>query len=389
MSITQAIVLAGGKGTRMYPLKRPKPLLPVAGVPILEHTLRALAKKISDVVIIVGHQEQQLRAFVETLNLPITVTFVTQEEQQGTYHALHQARDHVKDRFLVMNGDDYYSEEDIEQCLAQEWCILAQEVKHPERFGVLKVADGNLQELIEKPETPPSNLVNTGMYVLGKEVFDSNPMASPRGELELTDAVTACAKQFPIKVVTASYWFPIGYPWDLLTANDHLLPGITAGNQGVVEPGATIKGAVRIGAGTTVKAGSYIEGPVVIGNYCEIGPNCYIRSGTTLGDHCKVGQSAEIKNSIVGNNVKIPHLSYVGDSVLGDDINLGGGTLIANLRHDNKNIDMRVQGERIPTGRRKLGAVIGDGVKTGAATIIYPGRILDRNTVPGEQVKDI
>ena len=102
-----------------------------------------------------------------------------------------------------------------------------------------------------------------------------------------------------------------------------------------------------------------------------------------------VGQAVEVKNSVIGDGSKVPHLSYVGDSVIGEDCNLGAGTVIANLKHEKSNVKSMIKGKIIDTGRRKFGASIGDNVKTAINTSIYPGRKLfpDTTTLPGEVVK--
>ena len=123
-----------------------------------------------------------------------------------------------------------------------------------------------------------------------------------------------------------------------------------------------------------MKSGTYFEGPVIIGNNCTVGPNCYIRGCTTIADNCKIGQGVEIKNSIIMENTNICHLSYVGDSVIGSDVNLGAGFITANLRHDGKNVQSKVKGKLFDTKLEKLGAIVGDGVKTGINTAVLPGR---------------
>ena len=128
---------------------------------------------------------------------------------------------------------------------------------------------------------------------------------------------------------------------------------------------------------------------MVIGCGCKIGPNCYIRGHTSIGDHCRIGQAVEVKNSLILSHTHIGHLSYVGDSVIGEHVNLGAGTITSNFRHDGKMHRSLVSGVLIDTGRKKFGAVIGDGVRTGIHTSIYPGRKLwpGVTTLPGEMVR--
>jgi UDP-N-acetylglucosamine diphosphorylase / glucose-1-phosphate thymidylyltransferase / UDP-N-acetylgalactosamine diphosphorylase / glucosamine-1-phosphate N-acetyltransferase / galactosamine-1-phosphate N-acetyltransferase len=175
--------------------------------------------------------------------------------------------------------------------------------------------------------------------------------------------------------------FSVRYPWDLLRANEHYVSSLTENDiRGEVHPSAVIEGILHLGKGTRILPGVFIEGNVVIGENCKIGPNCYIRGNTSIGDGCHIGQAVEIKNCLILAGSNVGHLSYIGDSVLGENVNLGAGTTVSNLRHDGKNHRSMVGGVLIDTGRRKFGAIIGDGVHTGINTSIYPGRKLWPNT---------
>ena len=190
--------------------------------------------------------------------------------------------------------------------------------------------------------------------------------------------------------IVANSSFIIVHPWDLLRANELYVASLTSSSiHGEIHPNAVIDGTLHLGPGTRILPGVFIEGNVVIGANCKIGPNCYIRGNTSIGNHCHIGQSVEIKNCLILSHTNVGHLSYIGDSVLGKHVNLGAGTTTSNLRHDGKNHRSMVHGELIDTGRRKLGAIIGDGVHTGINTSIYPGRKLWPNTTtrPGEIVQ--
>jgi NDP-sugar pyrophosphorylase family protein len=156
-----------------------------------------------------------------------------------------------------------------------------------------------------------------------------------------------------------------------------------------VEPNTTIKGEVVIGKGTLIRSGAYLEGPVVIGENCDIGPNCFIRPYTAIGKNVRVGNAVEIKNSIIMEGTHVGHLSYVGDSIIGRRCNFGAGTKVANLRHDGKNIKVRLKGKILDSGRRKLGVIMGDDVHTGINTSINTGVIIEkgRYTYPGEIIQ--
>ena len=178
----------------------------------------------------------------------------------------------------------------------------------------------------------------------------------------------------PERLVTDANCFTVRYPWDLLRMNEEVLAMMDESTQlGEVSPLATIIGHVRIGAGSKILPGSVIEGPVIIGPNCHIGPNTYIRGATSIGANCYVGNGAEVKNSILYNNTYISRQCYVGDSIIGTHVTLGAGTCTENHRHDGRHHVSMIQGKPVNTGRVKLGAIIGDGVKTGVNTSIEAG----------------
>ena len=181
--------------------------------------------------------------------------------------------------------------------------------------------------------------------------------------------------------------FKIIYPWQLLDLHAEILSFFTK----TENPGAAqVDGVLIVGKGSRILPGVYVEGVVMIGKDCKIGPNCYLRGSTSVGHGCHVGQGVELKNSIVGDHTAIGHLSYVGDSILGNSVNLGAGTITANFRHDAKTHRSEIGGELVETGRKKLGAIIGDGVRTGIHTSIYPGRKIGPGltTLPSEVVSE-
>jgi len=176
-------------------------------------------------------------------------------------------------------------------------------------------------------------------------------------------------------VVAGDGSYRLAYPWDLLRVNEELVGALSASHcEGSLSDRAVVEGFLVLGQGSRVLPGVYIEGNVIIGRNCKIGPNCYLRGNTSIGDGCHLGQAVEVKNSIVMAHTSIGHLSYCGDSIVGEGVNFGAGTITANLRHDGKSNLSAIGGTLIDTGRRKLGAVIGDNVHTGIHTSIYPGR---------------
>ena len=179
-------------------------------------------------------------------------------------------------------------------------------------------------------------------------------------------------------------------PWKILELSEKLIADLSEDKiAGEVHPNANIEGKVHIGKGSRILPGVYIEGNVSIGENCKVGPNCYIRGNTSIGDNCHIGQSVEIKNSLILSNSNVGHLSYVGDSILCEEVNFGAGTITSNYRHDKGNHTFIINGEVEDTGRRKFGAIIGKAVHTGINTSIYPGRYIStkNHSLPGEIVR--
>jgi bifunctional UDP-N-acetylglucosamine pyrophosphorylase / glucosamine-1-phosphate N-acetyltransferase len=150
---------------------------------------------------------------------------------------------------------------------------------------------------------------------------------------------------------------------------------------------------IAIGRGTRILPGVVIEGPVWIGRDVLIRPGAYIRGGAWIGDGCVVGANTEIKCAILLPGAHAPHLNYVGDSILGASVNLGAGTILSNFRHDGREVRIPLgaglAGRTLATGRRKLGAILGDGVLTGCNSVLHPGCVVGRGTqiYPGVQLR--
>ena len=395
----QAVLMVAGKSTRTYPLTltRPKPLLPVANKLLIEHSLDQMTGIFDKVVLITGYKKEMIEEALGKEYKGIQLVYQEQKEQLGTGHAVLQAKEHIKGKFVAMNGDDLFAREDLEQLVKYDYAALVLRVKDPSLYGVYEVDDKNrVLNLVEKPKEYLGDLANIGCYVLQEDFFSEleKTPKSIRGEIEITSAIAAKAEQtdFFVHPITG-FWLPTGFAWDLIKHQEFLMQDMTESDiQGEVENGVIIKGAVKIGKNTVLKSGAYIEGPVVIGENCTIGPNCFIRNFTSIGDNCRVGQAVEIKNSVIMQNTNICHMAYIGDSVVGQDCNIGAGTITANFRHDGELVKSKIKNNLVSTQRNKMGAIFSDGVHTGIHTSVYPGRKIwpNMHTLPGQVVdKDI
>ncbi len=389
----KAVVLAAGKGTRMRPLSEamPKPMLPVADRPLVAHTIDAAVDAGADeLVLVVGYEAETVKAYFGERYRGLPVQYAVQHEQAGTAHAVATAREFLEGPFAVLNGDNLYDPAAIERLFEATPAICALEVDEPEQYGVLSTdADGTVNHIVEKPADPPTNLANAGAYAFPADaVAWLDVPESERGEHEITDVVARAIEEYAVTPVTTDRWMDVGRPWELLEANEWKLGELTRRIDGDVSDAAHIDGDVVIEEGATVQPGVVIEGPALIRSGATVGPNAYVRGATLLGEDTSVGNAVEIKNSVFASGATVNHLSYVGDSILGRDVNFGAGTTVANLRHDGDPIRFTVKGRRLSTGRRKFGVVAGDGVKTGINSSLSPGVRLDAGarSAPGEVV---
>ena len=397
----KAVLLAAGEGVRLMPITatRPKHLIKVGGKPILQFCLEAVKQAgITEAVIVTHYMGEAIRSyFGDGAKLGLKLSYVEQKAILGTGNAASVAEPYVEGDFVLVYGDLLFGQDTVKQVLAQfkkgktAAVMGVVPVDKPESYGIIEFdEEKKVKRIVEKPAAgkAPSNLANAGVYAFSKEVFDKikQTKASVRGEWELTDAITLLANEG--KTVLAAElskddWFDVGRPWDLLDANVWALKRMEHRVLGTVEQGAHLIGPVSVAESARVRSGAYIEGPVFIDEEADVGPNCYVRSGTSLGKKTRVGNGCEIKNSIIMDGAHIGHLSYVGDSIIGEKCNFGAGTITANYRLDAGSIKMMVKDQLVNTGRRKLGAVLGDNVKTGIKALFMPGVKVGANTWVG------
>ncbi len=171
------------------------------------------------------------------------------------------------------------------------------------------------------------------------------------------------------------------YVWQALDNLSEFISKQTLGNIKVVIPkGAFLENPelISIGEGTVVEEGAYIKGPCIIGKQCQIRNGAYIRENVLVGNRCVIGHTTEVKHSILLNHAKAAHFAFIGDSILGNDVNLGAGTICANLRLDDTPVVIRYHDQSMSTNRRKMGAIIGDKSQIGCKVVCNPGTIVGK-----------
>jgi len=400
----KAAILAAGEGVRLQPITatRPKHMIKVGGKPILAHCLNALKTAgVEEAVIVVHYMADMIRQyFGDGKAFGLKLEYAEQKAMLGTGNAVSVVESHMHGDFLLVNGDMLFTAKsvksviDLHQKDKPTATMAVVTVEKPENYGIVEIQDEkNVKRIIEKPkrEETPSNLANAGIYVFSTEIFDKirQTAASSRGELEIPDALSLFlseGRQVSAVKIPTSEWLDIGRPWDLLEANRWTLERMKPTPAGLIEDGAHLIGPVTVAETARIRSGAYIEGPAFIDELADIGPNCFIRPCTSVGRKSRIGNACEIKNTIIMDNVHVGHLSYVGDSVLGEKCNLGAGTITANYRFDSGTVKMMVKGQLADSGRKKLGTILGDNVKTGINSLFMPGTKVGNDSCVGPNV---
>ena len=385
----KGLVLSGGKGTRLRPLTHtmPKQLVPVANEPILGYVFHHIQDAgIKDVLIVTHYLEDQIkRRFGDGSALGLDLSYLRQEEMKGTADAFRITKGFVNgEEFIGFYGDLYVNPEIFKYLIDShsegETTLCVVPVENPSQTGVVELDGDRVVNIVEKPRPgeEPSKLGNAGVYVFSPDIFKfiAETGLSQRNEYEITDSLKALIESggnVNAVPIFEEDWLDVGLPWNLLEANRRALGQQETEVEGEIEEGVYIHGSVRVAEGARIRSGAYIEGPVYVGPRSDIGPNCYLRPSTYLGADVRIGNACEIKNSIIMDSTHIAHLSYVGDSIIGENCNFGAGTITANIRFDKKNINVSIKDGRIDSGQRKFGSIIGDDVQTGINVNLMPG----------------
>lgn len=178
-------------------------------------------------------------------------------------------------------------------------------------------------------------------------------------------------------------FLPNAHVWESLKKITPYLKTCSLGQiHGAVDPRAYLidPHLISIGEGTIVEPGAYIKGPCIIGQNCEIRHGAYIRGNVVIGNRCVIGHDTEVKNAIFLNQAQAAHFAYVGDSILGNGVNLGAGAKCANLKFNHQQIVIEWNGEKIPTGLKKFGAILADGAQLGCNCVTCPGTFIGKNS---------
>jgi len=368
----KAVILAAGEGRRLRPYTEtmPKVMLPVANKPILEYVIDAVTRSgIDEIIIVVGYKKEVImESFKDYTTVPIT--YVTQEQQLGTSHALLQAKNYLKEQtFLVLSGDNIIDHQSIAMLTKEkaDYSLLIKEHPHPSKYGVVSIEKKELKEIVEKPKEDMGNFVSTGIYKLPFSIFDDIETFASQGIYGLSFVIQSLLNRNEIITThQAKTWKDIVYPWDLIHVNETMLQHLSGSISGTVEKGVTLKGPVSIGKDTKVYAGCYIIGPVVIGEGCEIGPHACIFPSTAIGDNAVIHPFSEIRDSVLMDGVHLGSNSLLSHSIIGRDTSIHNSfSSIAGKT------TVKIEDEYQKLSR--MGAMIGEDCTIGSNVVVGPG----------------
>ena len=369
------VVLAGGNGTRLWPLTatKPKPLIKVAGKTLMHRVMENLKQHVDRYVVVYSDERVKQEAMNIGSKLDKEVVCVEQINKPGTAAAVLSVKDVVPDRFIVESSDHIVDSNIYKDLKKLDEGILVKECSTPQHYGVVIVKDERIENIEEKPENPKSNLINIGIYLFTRDVFKELEKVKPskRGEYEITDILEGkrCIK-------TDKAWYDVGMPWHLLDTLEFIINNEEKRVEGELK-NCDVEGKIIVEEKAVLK-NSTIIGPCYIGKSCKVGPYSLLHKAC-IEEGVEIGIGTTVKRSLIGKESKAKHLSYIGDSVVGEHVNFGSSTQIANLRFDGSTVKVKTKSGVIDTKRRKMGAIIGDNVKFGVNVSVMPGKCIKPN----------
>jgi len=373
MSVRTAVVLAAGEGTRLRPLtrNRPKPMLPAANRPILEHVLDALVDAgMEKLVIVVGYRSDRVQEYFGPSYRETPIEYVKQQKQLGSGHALLQVSPVVDEPMLVVNGDRLIESRSVSRVVSAfeestaSAAMAVIERTDASRYGVVSLHGQNIERIIEKPESEEYRLINAGIYAFDANIFDTiNETPRRDGEIELPDTIGKLIEETSVRGVKIDgMWVDATYPWDLLEVAMEVLERGRA-SEPERDDGVWVDNDAVIHGDATMRA------PVVVGPDCEIGPGSVVGPNVAVGPNGTVGSNVTIERAVLDSDCRVGHGSTLVDTVFGQDVHLGVNSSVPGGPSD-----VRVGREIFE--EQQLGAVLADRVRGGGNVCFEPGSLV-------------
>lgn len=406
----KALVLAGGLGKRLLPITETiaKPMIALAGKPILEYVVQYLANNnLKDIIMVVGHKKEQIcEYFGSGKGFGANISYVEQTKPMGIEDAILTASPKIKgeDEFLIVHADFVASDEIIKRALEyhndlnSDATIVITLVDDPTFYGAVEIDENaKIKRIIEKPrkDEAPSNYVAAGVYLF-KEGFLKKLKEAKKFDEAVQSMISEGKTVYGM--VWEKDWREITYPWDVLEANRSVLSQKLRGKGSFIAESAQIDSTAKIEApvwisdDVIIRPRAVIRGSSFIGRDSFIGDGALIRDHTSIGEHVSIGFGVEIKNSIIFNDTSVGRLSYIGESIIGKKVKIGAGTQTWNIRmRGGPPIEMILDNEKVPVPVERFGTIVGEnteisinvsifpGKKIGAGSTVFPGVIVNQD----------
>ncbi len=356
-------------------------MLPAGNRPILEHVLDTLVDAaVERIVLVVGYKHDRVQEHFGPSYRDVPLEYAIQRKELGSGHALLQAREHVDEPMLVLNGDriiDPSIVADVTDAFADRGEPTLAVMEHPEAhtFGAVRLDGDRVSELVEKPMAGEYRLINAGVYAFTPEVFDELAETPKRdGELDLTAAISRRIEaDDPVwGVRTDGLWVDATFPWDLLSITREVLH-----TNRIDEP--ETEDTLHVAPSAIVHPDATLRAPLVVGPDCEVGPNAVVGPDTALGRNVTVGANATVERSVLDADTRVGAGSTLVECVTGEDVTLGANTTVPGGPADVA-LDDRVYRDQ------RLGAVFADRVVARGAVTAEPGSLVGPNATLGTGV---
>lgn len=380
----KALLLAAGRSKRMKPIED-KNFLNFLGKPLIQHQLEGLKTAGFREIIVVGgkHNLDKIKKLCKRLGGKIVVR-EQKNLELGMCGAVLAAKNLISQKpVLIVSSNDVVDikafkliKEAAEKGKAESY-LLGKKVSEYFPGGYLKVnCKGYILDVVEKPKPgrEPSKLVNLVVHVHKnpKKIIEYLKKTTDGSDDRYEQALCAMIKDgVQMQVVPYDgFWQPIKFPWHVQNVFKFLFASAKK-HKGVISKNAVVSGDVIIGKHVKIFDGAVVVGPCYIGNGSVIATNSLVRE-SNIGENCVIGFGTEVARSYLGNDVWT-HSNYIGDSVIENNVSFGAGTVLANLRLDEKNVCVNYDDDWVDTGNNKFGAVIGSNTRIGVNTSIMPG----------------
>lgn len=386
----KALILAAGKGTNLYPLTetRPKPMFSICGKPVLEYIIQGLVEiGTHDIVMVVGHHGETIKQYFEYGDrFGANIQYIDQEDQGGIGNAVLLAEDKfVPGEYFFLVYSDILFESNIfaetmktfrgklapvaSITLTPNFYPTYGNVSIDPHIGITKIET-------HLDETQAGSHVLAGVFILDHGFLQI--LKEMKGDMQMGFEHLVDQKGL-FGSIFQHEWIDLGYPWNVLDANHFLMKSYKYAKIARTvkfDGNVTINGPVQIEDDVVISGNSIINGPCYIGKGTYIGHNVLVRSNTSIGTNCVIGYGVELRNCVLFNNVKVGRLSFVGDSVIGENVEVGSGIMTVNNLMTGETVNVKINDELVDSGLVKLGAFVGDNARIGASNTLAPGTII-------------